>query len=426
MQNNKKRILVIDDEKVVLDSCSHLFKELDYTVEVASSGVEGIRKASQGDFDVIITDYQMKGIDGLEVTDCIKKEQPKSPIIMITGHSTDDLEIKATKSGVFDYIKKPFTPDEINTAVKKAVDWHEMTAKEDQKNFLSNLLKKMDTVSKGVGSNPPAAICNSITRSVGVVKAKMTAINLTILGIFAGAYIGFGAALATLVSHDAAKVLGLGLAKLFTGVVFSVGLMLVVIAGAELFTGNNLMIAATADRKITVSNLLKKWGIVYVANFIGSILLVAIMYYSNLWQTGNLAVGVKAIAIANSKVNLTFAEAFVRGIGCNWLVCLAVWMASSSPQTSGKILAIIFPIAAFVALGFEHCVANMYFIPLGLFLKGTVAAANLGFSIENLTWLNFITKNLIPVTLGNIIGGSFFVGLLYWFVYLKSQKESAG
>jgi len=268
------------------------------------------------------------------------------------------------------------------------------------------------------------AIASTMT-SVGVKKALIPFFNLMILGMLAGVYIGFGAALATLVGHDSAQYVGLGLAQLINGAVFSVGLMLVVIAGAELFTGNNLMITSVLGGQMKIGKLMEKWGTVYLANFLGSMVLVYIMYASGLWKMGNAGVGAKALVIANGKVNLAFMEALFRGIGCNWLVCLAVWMAVSARQTVGKIFAIFFPIMAFVALGFEHSVANMYFIPMGLLLKGTALAGGLGLDLGRLTWGGFVVRNLVPVTLGNIIGGSLFVGTLYWGAYLRGAEKKA-
>jgi formate/nitrite transporter len=199
--------------------------------------------------------------------------------------------------------------------------------------------------------------------------------------------------------------------------------MLVVIAGAELFTGNNLIMASVLGGYTKLSKLLRNWGIVFVANFLGSLLLVGIMYGSGLWKGGDMEIGIKALAIANGKVNLPFWEAFFRGIGCNWLVCLAVWMMLSARDVTGKIWAAFFPIMAFVATGFEHCVANMYFIPMGIFLKGTEVVVKAGLDLVNLTWGGFIVRNLIPVTIGNIIGGSVFVALLYWSVYQRKVKH---
>ena len=264
----------------------------------------------------------------------------------------------------------------------------------------------------------PANAANALSKTICVKKVNESFLNLSILGILAGVYVGFGACLATLVGHDAEKYIGVGLTKFMVGGVFSVGIMLVVIAGAELFTGNNLMLMSVLDKQSPLGKMLSKWAIVYVANLVGSVLLAFIYYKTNLWKIGDLGVGISALKIANVKVNLTFGEAFARGILCNWLVCLAVWMAITSREVVGKILAIFFPIMAFVASGFEHCVANMYFIPTGLFLKGTQVAAVSGLNLDNLNHMGFLL-NLIPVTLGNIIGGAFFVGCAYWTVYVK-------
>ena len=247
---------------------------------------------------------------------------------------------------------------------------------------------------------------------------------MILLGILAGAFIGFGSELATITTYDMPKYLGVGFTKFIFGSVFSVGLMLVIIAGAELFTGNNLIIIGVLTREGKLSGVFNSWFWVYLANFVGSLLLVWMMYATGLWKTGNLAVGAKALAIANGKVNIAWGEAFARGIGCNWLVCLAVWMAVASRDIIGKIFGIFFPIMAFVASGFEHCVANMYFIPMGLLMKGNasiVAAAGLANKLGNLTIKGMFLNNLIPVTLGNIVGGSICVATVYWLVYLKKD-----
>jgi formate/nitrite transporter len=264
----------------------------------------------------------------------------------------------------------------------------------------------------------PATVADSLTRTVCVKKTQQSVLNLTILGIFAGVYIGFGAQLATLVTHDAAAFLGLGISKLIGGAVFSVGLMLVVIAGAELFTGNNLILLSVLDRQVKLRGLLRNWTIVYIANFAGALLLVLLMYWGGLWKIGGSAVGAAAVKLAGAKVDLSFLEALARGILCNWLVCLAVWMAVSARDVVGKIFAIFFPIMAFVASGFEHSIANMYFIPMGLALKGQGLAE----ASSNLTIGGMFVKNLIPVTIGNIIGGALFVAALYWIVYVRKSK----
>jgi len=285
-------------------------------------------------------------------------------------------------------------------------------------------VKKDTGVIVSVDCRTPAIIADSLSRSICVQKVNASIFKLTILGILAGAYIAFGACLATIVGHDAVKYVGLGFTRLVSGAVFSLGLMLVVIAGAELFTGNNLMLMSVLDKKSSFRKMLFKWGIVYAANFIGAIFLAYLFYKTGLWKMGdNMAVGVNALKLANFRMNLTFAEALTRGILCNWLVCLAVWMAIASRDVVGKIFSCFFPIMAFVACGFEHCVANMYFIPMGLFLKSSGQIVGEGLDLTNLTWVNFFSKNLIPVTIGNVIGGAIFVGLLYWTVYVKGVES---
>lgn len=273
-----------------------------------------------------------------------------------------------------------------------------------------------------MAKTPPSvaeAVCNA-----GCKKTELPLGKMFVLGILAGVYIGFGGQLATTVTQDLAKYVGTGLSQLMGGSVFSVGLMLVVIGGAELFTGNNLIALACCHRKASVTGLLKNWGVVYISNFVGSVLLAYIVFYGGLYLMGDSALGVKALAIANAKVNLTFVQAVCRGILCNWLVCLAVWMAVSSSNVIGKIFSCFFPIMAFVASGFEHSIANMYFIPMGLLLKDVPAVvAQSGLNLSNLTWAGFLVNNLLPVTIGNLIGGAFFVATLYWFVYLRGQKK---
>jgi formate/nitrite transporter len=238
-----------------------------------------------------------------------------------------------------------------------------------------------------------------------------------VLSLLAGFYIAFGAELSTLVTSDAASYLGIGVSRLLGGSVFSLGLMLVVICGAELFTGNSLLTKAALHGEIPWSKIAENWGIVIIGNLVGSLFLAWLMVESGLWHTGRIAE--HAVSIAATKCELTFGVALVRGILCNWLVCLAVFMATAARDITGKMLACYAPIMAFVASGFEHSVANMYFIPTGLLLK-----AKLNLAVPGLTWQNFFISNLIPVTLGNIIGGVVFVGFAYWFVYLKGTRSA--
>lgn len=255
---------------------------------------------------------------------------------------------------------------------------------------------------------------------VGRSKTELSLDKMFILAILAGVYIGFGAQLATTVGQDLVYTVGTGFSKFMEGAVFSVGLMLVVIGGAELFTGNNLIMLSLCNRKTTLMGLLRNWTIVYAGNFVGSILLVSIVFGGGLYAMGGNAVGVKALMIANSKVNLTFVQALCRGIACNWLVCLAIWLSVSSDDITGKIFSCFFPIMAFVTSGFEHSIANMYFVPMGIFLKDVPSiVAQSGLDLSNLGWAEFLLKNLLPVTIGNLIGGAFFVATLYWYVYLR-------
>jgi len=273
------------------------------------------------------------------------------------------------------------------------------------------------------GFLPPNEIAKAMI-TISKAKANLSISRMLFLGILAGAFIGFGSELATVITYDMPKYLGVGFTKFMFGSVFSVGLMLVIIAGAELFTGNNLILIKVLNREGDLGKMFKSWFWVYIANFLGSLLLVWIMFRTGLWKTGNFAVGTEALIIANGKVNLGWWEAFARGIGCNWLVCLAVWIAVASKDITGKIFGIYFPIMAFVASGFEHCIANMYFIPMGLLLKGNsdvVSMAKLTGLLNSLTLRGFFVNNLIPVTLGNIVGGSLCVATVYWLIYLRKN-----
>jgi formate transporter FocA len=260
---------------------------------------------------------------------------------------------------------------------------------------------------------------------IGVKKAEMDAVSLFVLAILAGAFIALGAIFATTVATGAGEM-PYGVGKLLTGLVFCLGLILVVVAGAELFTGNNLIVMAWASRRISTQALVRNWTIVYAGNFVGSIATSLLMYFTKQYTFNGGAVGQTALNIANGKAGLDFVQALALGILCNALVCLAVWLTFSAHSTTDKIMAIIFPITAFVAAGFEHSVANMYFIPMGLFIKLFDAdfTARAGLNLSNLTWDRFIINNLLPVTIGNIIGGGLMVAAVYWFIYLRAREAS--
>lgn len=266
---------------------------------------------------------------------------------------------------------------------------------------------------------------------VGFRKAHLDYISMFVLAVLAGAFIGLGAVFATTVTAGASAMLPFGIVRLLAGVAFSLGLILVIVGGAELFTGNNMIVMAWASRKISTRLMLKNWVVVYVGNFVGAFATALIVYLSGQFAFGNSAVSLAALTTADAKVSLDFVQALALGILCNSLVCLAVWMCYSARTTTDKILAIIPPIAAFVAAGFEHSVANMYFIPIGLFIKAGAPASvwtaigKTAASYPNLTWDRFLFNNLLPVTIGNIIGGSLMVGMVYWFVYLRNLSPSA-
>lgn len=256
--------------------------------------------------------------------------------------------------------------------------------------------------------------------NAGVSKSTNDPLRVFALSILAGAFIAFGAIFFTLVTHDAAGI-PVGVLRLLGGLVFCLGLVLVVVAGAELFTGNNLIVMAYVDGKVSLKQLLMNWMIVFTGNFVGALGVLVLIYLSGHWQINGSEVGAKVLTIANSKVNMTWMEAFTRGMLCNILVCMAVWLCFAGRSVVDKVLAILFPITAFVAMGFEHSVANMYFIPAGLLAKHQPEIVQLvgDINLDNLTIYGFLFDNLLPVTLGNIVGGSVFVGLFYWFIYLR-------
>ena len=282
-----------------------------------------------------------------------------------------------------------------------------------------------------IDAHPPAKMASRM-EEVGVKKAELKAETMFALAMLAGAFIGTGAIFCTGTTTGlAAAGVGYGIIKLLGGLVFCLGLVAVIVAGAELFTGNNLIIMGFANGRVPLSCLLRNWVIVYLGNFVGSILAALVMFLTKQYMSAGGSLGANALGIANAKCGLGFIQAIALGIMCNALVCLAVWLCLSARSTTDKIMAIIFPITAFVAAGFEHSVANMYFIPIGLFIKGFAgsdfwaaigkAAADYG----NLTWGAFFLNNLLPVTIGNIIGGAGFVGLVYWFIYLRPQRVVA-
>jgi formate/nitrite transporter len=419
-----EKMLIIDDEEIVLKSCRKIFEAEGFDVTTTNSPQEGLRLTTESPYDVILVDWMMPGFDGMDVVEEIDRRSPNSSVVMISGYPTVGRATEAMKRGAMDYVAKPFRPEEIIEVVKRAVR-RKVTEEKKVLGRFEKIVKNLQFPVPTLEDKAPKTIAETVAQTVGVAKATSPWFTVFVLGILAGAYIGFGGLLSTTVTFDTAAKWGIGITKILAGAAFSVGLMLVVIAGAELFTGNNLMISSVLSREITFNTMLKRWAIVFVANFVGSIVVALLFYLSGLWKTGDGALGAAAVKIAYNKISLSFGEALWRGVGCNWLVCLAVWMALAARQIIGKIFAIFFPIMAFVAIGFEHSVANMYFIPTGIFLINGANLPGLGGLDPNfLGWFNFLWRNLLPVTLGNIIGGGVFVGMSYWGAYLRPIKPA--
>ena len=272
----------------------------------------------------------------------------------------------------------------------------------------------------------PTGIAHELAESVMPDKANFRKSKTWVLAIAAGALIAFGAQV-SLTVMTGSEAISWGFAKLIGAITFATGLMMVVLTGAELFTGNVMMIFSVIEKKTSLRKLLRNWSIVYAGNFIGAVIVALLIYLSGCSHNSHEELGIMGLNTAYTKATLTFVEAFTRGILCNWLVCLAIWMASASRHVIGKIFAIFFPIVTFVASGYEHSIANMYFLTNGLFLKSTpavVAAAE--YTPEMLDAINLkscILGNLIPVTLGNMVGSIVFVVLIFWTAYLRQDNR---
>jgi formate transporter len=277
-----------------------------------------------------------------------------------------------------------------------------------------------------VDALPPAKTLDKAV-DVGVSKTNLDFLTTLTLAVLAGAFISLGAVFSTTVTAGAQGNLYYGAIRLLSGFAFSLGLILVVCAGAELFTGNNLTIMAAMSGKVTVQQLLRNWLIVYMGNFFGALATAVFIVLCRKHQLGEGAIWLNALNIGHSKNLEPFLTMFARGIMGNALVCLAVWLSYSARSMTDKILSIIFPITAFVAAGFEHSVANMYFVPVAIFARKTAPQSFWGqvgatpADYPFLTWQDFFVKNLVPVTLGNMVGGVVLVGAVYWLAYKRSE-----
>ena len=282
-------------------------------------------------------------------------------------------------------------------------------------------------IETGIDALLPVEIARKAER-IGAQKARMDLPSLIVLSILAGAFIGLGAMFATTVLAGTDGIVPFGVSRLLAGFVFCLGLILVVLGGAELFTGNTLMVMALGAGEIRLTEVLRAWLIVYVGNFLGAAGTALLVFLAGQHLSGDGAVASIALKLAVDKAALPFDRAFFLGILCNVLVCLAVWLSIGARTTSDKVLAVLFPVSAFVAAGFEHSVANMYLIPLGLMIQEwgpeTLAQAARSSAAGHLllTWPRFLWS-LVPVTLGNMIGGGLLVGGVYWFVYLRPRRR---
>jgi len=269
----------------------------------------------------------------------------------------------------------------------------------------------------GFDAYSPKEIAKQV-ETVGVAKTELSLLSTVLLGVLAGAFIGLGALYFMIVKSD--DSLSFAISQMLGGFAFSLGLILVIVAGAELFTGNNLLSMAWADGKISTSKLLRNWVIVCFANFIGAAGLAVLVFYSGHTEMNNGAVADQYLKIAAAKSAMPFWSAFFKGVLCNILVCMAVWMALAGRSVVDKVVAIVFPISAFVAAGFEHSIANMYIIPMGMLIK---ASGHPGPDVDAISWLGLFS-NLVPVIMGNLVGGSLLVGIVYYIIYLRPKPDS--
>lgn len=268
-------------------------------------------------------------------------------------------------------------------------------------------------------------ITKFLSEESGVQKAMLDLKSLLILGFMAGAFISFGGMISVVVLTDSSFFIGKALSKILAGMFFSMGLLLVLLSNAELFTGNSLMLISLFNKKITFIRLLRNWFFVYLANFLGSMCLAILLFYSGIWKNDQYLYAQTIHSIALKKVSLPIIEAFFRGVLCNWLVCLAIWMSFSSKAIVNKFFAILLPITSFIALSFEHSVANMFILPFAYLTQASLSTNSTPTttipSMIELNWTTILSKNLLPVSLGNIVGGVFFVSFIFWLAYCHQK-----
>ena len=268
----------------------------------------------------------------------------------------------------------------------------------------------MDPATPGSDAHPPAEIAHLVER-LGVAKAQLDSVTVVVLAVLAGAFIALGSIFYLIAVTDSA--LGLGPTRLLGGLAFGLGLVLVVVGGAELFTGNNLLAMAWASGRIGLRDVLRNWVLVYLGNVVGALGTVALVVWAGTEALGGGALGATAVSVAAAKVGLSVGEAFARGVLCNALVCLAVWLAMGGRSVTDKVIAVLLPVAAFVALGFEHVVANWFLLPYGAALGGSATVP-----------IGAMAANLAAVTAGNVVGGTLLVAGVYWVAYLRPRRAA--
>ena len=275
----------------------------------------------------------------------------------------------------------------------------------------------------GLDAVPPPEVARK-AEAVGAGKARLPALTTFTLAVLAGAFIALGAVFSTTVAAGGGE-LPYGVARLLAGLAFSLGLILVVVAGAELFTGNMLVVIAWAGRRVSTRSLVRNWSIVYAGNLVGALATAVLVVAARQYELGAGEAGEAALRIGATKTSLGWGQAVALGILANGLVCLAVWMSYAARSVADKVLAVVFPITAFVAAGFEHSVANMFFVPYALLVDGWTSFAVPELDLSTLTWGRFLLDNLLPVTIGNVIGGGLLVGAVYWLAYLREGTGRA-
>lgn len=416
-------MLIIDDDAMVLKSCRAIFEKEGFEVSTTQNPEEGLNLATRQAFDAVLVDWMIPGFDGMDVVEEIDRRSPNSALIMISGHPSVGRATEAMQRGAMDYVPKPFKPEEIIHVVRKAVQ-RKMAEEKQTVGRCAQGPQSRHGAAPPVADTAAGPMTERAAQDAEAARTPARWIAVSVMGMLAGAGFGMGGLLATLGTWDAAARLGTSLSNCIAGSLFGIGLIFVVLAGGELFAGNSLISGATSGALDIggIGKLTQRSGLVWVANFVGALLVVLLFYYSGLWKNAAGAVGEAAMQAGYSRLTESFSQSLWRGIGGNWLICLALWMALSTRQILGRIFACFLPVMALAAIGLEHCVASMYYVPAAILLHswaGIPPAA--GMDAGLLHWSAFV-RHLLPVTLGNLIGGMVFAGMIYWGAYARPSR----